>query len=363
MRPATPRRTTGKGVRGAPTQRYVTDLLRDPGNTLVVRQTVPDDSTLYGPYAGGPLDVRERRLLPDRGDQCARRLSAADRRVVPHMQRGAEAPIWADATARYPILLFSHGLTGSPMSDDYINALKLFASHGYVVVAAFHGDPRFADIELDSFEDAIYALLNFKKFVAMQALRPLSLVGPRSRSFLDNRTSPITWTPPKVGGFGASLGGESLLLMGGAPLTTTVGQASKQVLVDPRLKAAVGYVPYFGIVVFPAFGRDLNGLRRRHAAVSRDQRHRRHDGADRRGRTGHSTPARHAPARRADRRRARLRSALLRRHLHVVAGVSRRAALGRSGGARDKRAMTSMAGGGDDVLRLDYIAPSPPEVR
>ena len=29
---------------------------------------------------------------------------------------------------------------------------------------------------------------------------------------------------------------------------------------DPRLKAAVGYVPYFGIDVYPAFGRDLKGL-------------------------------------------------------------------------------------------------------
>jgi hypothetical protein len=64
----------------------------------------------------------------------------------------------------------------------------------------------------------------------------------------------------KVGGFGASLGGESLLLMAGAQLTTTVGQAYKQVTFDPRLKSAASYVPYFGQVVFPAFGRDQNGL-------------------------------------------------------------------------------------------------------
>jgi hypothetical protein len=36
--------------------------------------------------------------------------------------------------------------------------------------------------------------------------------------------------------------------------------SSKQVLVDPRLRAIVGYVPYLGLPFFPAFGRDQNGL-------------------------------------------------------------------------------------------------------
>jgi len=48
--------------------------------------------------------------------------------------------------------------------------------------------------------------------------------------------------------------------MGGAQLTTTVGMSSKQVVYDPRIKAAVGYVPYFGISIYPAFGRDQKGL-------------------------------------------------------------------------------------------------------
>jgi hypothetical protein len=63
-----------------------------------------------------------------------------------------------------------------------------------------------------------------------------------------------------VGGFGASLGGESLVLMGGAQLTTTIGLSSKRVTLDPRLKAAAVYVPYFGQDIFPAFGRDQKGL-------------------------------------------------------------------------------------------------------
>ena len=51
-----------------------------------------------------------------------------------------------------------------------------------------------------------------------------------------------------------------MMLAGGAALTTTVGQSSKRVLIEPRLKAAVGYVPYFGQSILPAFGRDQRGV-------------------------------------------------------------------------------------------------------
>jgi hypothetical protein len=66
--------------------------------------------------------------------------------------------------------------------------------------------------------------------------------------------------PNAIGGFGGSLGGESLLLMAGAQLTVSIGQSSKVVTRDPRLKAAVGYVPYFGQTLLPAFGRDQTGV-------------------------------------------------------------------------------------------------------
>ena len=175
------------------------------------------------------------------------------------MQQGGQPPIFADANARWPVLLFSHGLVGSPISSDYIAALTRLASYGYVIVAPFHGDPRFTDVNIDNLSDFLYALLHFDTFVEMQALRPLSLsraldylfAHPQYRDHLD---------VDRVGGFGASQGGESLLLMTGAKLTITVGMSSKQVLADPRLKAIVGYVPYLGQPFFPAFGRDQSGL-------------------------------------------------------------------------------------------------------
>ena len=51
-----------------------------------------------------------------------------------------------------------------------------------------------------------------------------------------------------------------MLLLGGAGLTTSLDFAQTQVTVDTRLKAAVGYIPFFGEFFLPAFGRDQSGL-------------------------------------------------------------------------------------------------------
>jgi len=247
----------GELVNGQP--RYATDLLSDPANTIVVEVTVPNDATLFG-------SIRQR-VDPYVVLVCYPTAAANGRadyplptgRSVPRMQRGSEAPIFADAATRYPVLLFSHGLGGSPISNDYIEILKLFAGYGYVVAAPFHGDPRYADVRLEDFQDALYAILHFQDFTAMQAVRPISLARmldavlahPHYRDHVDGS---------RIGGFGASLGGESLALLGGAALTSSPGLASKQVIRDTRLRAAVGYIPYFGIDLFPAFGRDNKGL-------------------------------------------------------------------------------------------------------
>jgi len=247
------------GLPNGSTQRYVTDLLVDPAHAFVVQRTLPNDSGLFGPYAGTTIAYANIVCYPTDAANARAAYVLPDGDVVPHMQRGAEPPIFPGGSGRFPLLLFSHGLSGSPLSGDYIEAVKRLASHGYVVVAPFHGDLRFADLELDGFEDAVYALLHFKTFVAMQAVRPLSLSSALD-AVLDHPDFRDRVDAANVGGFGASLGGESLLLMAGAALTTTIGQSSTRVTLDPRLKAAVGYVPYFGVDVYPAFGRDLKGL-------------------------------------------------------------------------------------------------------
>ena len=239
--------------------RYITDLLADPGNTLIATVTAPDDSDVYGSFAGRSLPYAILVCYPTAADNPRPDYALPNGKSVPHMQRGAEAPLWPDATTRFPVLLFSHGYLGSPTSNDYIDALALLASFGYVVASPFHGDGRFGSLQLENLSNLPYLILHLRDFLAMQALRPLSLsatldllfAAPQWRDHID---------PVQVGGFGASLGGESVLLMAGAGLTTSLGLGWTTITTDRRLKAAVGYVPYFGYPIFPAFGRGEHGL-------------------------------------------------------------------------------------------------------
>ncbi len=240
-------------------QRYATDLLSDPANTLTVHMVAPNDRGLYGSFAGKPVTFVVVACYPTIDGNPRPDYPLPTGKIVPHMQIGSDGPLFADAAARYPMLVFSHGYSGSPLSNDHIAALSVFASYGYVVIAPFHGDPRFADLKVENFGDAVTLLTHLTDFTALQAMRPLTLSAaidlvvahPQWRDHVD-----VT----RIGGFGASMGGESVMLMAGAGLTTSAGLSWTQIENDPRLSAAVGYVPYFGEPFLPAFGRDGHGL-------------------------------------------------------------------------------------------------------
>jgi predicted dienelactone hydrolase len=248
-----------EGIPDGSRQRYVTQLLVDPADSPSVSVSVPDDRELFVNHASQQVPRALVVCYPTSSDNPRADYPLPTGNVVPHMQRGADAPIWSDASARWPVLVFSHGLGGSPLSNDYIVALTVLASYGYVVVAPFHGDPQFADVKIGSLSDALYAALHFPTYVEMQAIRPLEtsaaldflLASPQYRDHVD---------ADRIAGFGASLGGETLVLQAGAMLTTNIGLSSKQVIDDTRLKAIATYVPYFGQAIFPAFGRDQKGL-------------------------------------------------------------------------------------------------------
>jgi predicted dienelactone hydrolase len=248
-------------VTGMP--RYATDLLADPDNTLIATVTAPMDSNLYGSFAGDNVAFVVLACYPttDNNPRPDYPLWTTGK-VVPHMQTGSDPPLFTDNSARYPVVAFSHGYSGSPLSSDYISALSVFASYGYVVIAPFHGDVRFSDLRIDNLGDAIALGLHLSDFTALQALRPLSI-----SAALDRVLTHPQWKDhidaARIGGFGASMGGETMMLLGGAGLTTSYfdrGLSWNQVTRDPRIKAAVGYVPYFGQPFLPAFGRDQDGL-------------------------------------------------------------------------------------------------------
>ena len=199
--------------------RYVTDLLSDPAHTFDVSVSIPADSELYGSFAGTTIEVVSVICYPTARDNPRPDYPLPTGNSIPHMQQGADTPVWPDATTIFPVLLFSHGLSGSPISSDYIDAIKVFASWGYVVVSPFHGDRRVVDITIENLSDFGYALLHYKDFIAMQALRPLELEATLN-AFLTSPEWSARVDPSRIGAFGGSLGGESVLLLGGASLTT-----------------------------------------------------------------------------------------------------------------------------------------------
>jgi len=239
--------------------RYITDLLAEPANTLSAAVNVPDNSDVYGSFAGHSITYVIIACYPTGSDNARPDYPLPNGHSVPHMQRGTQQPSLPDSTSRFPLLVFSEGYLGSPTSNDYIQALAVLASNGYVVAAPFDGDGRFAKLQLENFNDFVYVVSHIRDFIGLQALRPLSL-----SATLDVLLARPEWRDridaSQIGGFGASLGGEALLLMAGGGLTTSLGLSWTKITHDTRLKAAVGYVPYFGQPIFPAFGRDDHGL-------------------------------------------------------------------------------------------------------
>src|SRR5512140_2827206 len=154
--------------------RYATDLLADRGNTLIATVTAPPDSNLYGSFAGDNVAFVVLACYPTTVDNPYDNYSLPTGKVVPHMQTGSDPPLFADNSAHYPVVAFSHGYSGSPLSSDYISALSVFASYGYVVIAPFHGDVRFSALRIDNLSDVIN-LFPLSNFTALQALRPLSI--------------------------------------------------------------------------------------------------------------------------------------------------------------------------------------------
>jgi len=245
----------GKPANGQP--RYISQILRYPGTALTMNLQVPDDRTLYTNNAGRsvahvviichptPSDNQDPGyILPQTGS------------TVPHMQRPGAAP--KVLAARLPLLLFSHGLSGSPISPGHLEALTQLASQGYVVAAPFHGDPRFSRVRIEDIVDFAYVLAHFDEVVELEAMRPLAL-----KSLVDLVLSHPTFAsavdPDRIGAFGASMGGQAVLNLTGAKLTTSIGKACRETARDPRVKATVGLVPYAGQTFLPSFCDDQSG--------------------------------------------------------------------------------------------------------
>jgi len=244
-----------RGVASNGKERYVDALLASPADALTATFTAPLDPDLYDRWSGRPVAYVFLACYPTTSSNARADYALPGGVVVPRMQRGSEPPILPDTPARLPVLLYSHGYGGSPLSGNYLGALQAFASWGFVTIAPFHGDLRYSVFGPDSAKLATKVHVPiWSEFVAMQAVRPLSM-----SAALDTLLARADWRDRidggRVGSFGISQGGETAMLLGGAELTYNLFTFDhKRVTHDARVRAAVGYLPYFGVESVPAFG-------------------------------------------------------------------------------------------------------------
>jgi dienelactone hydrolase len=237
--------------------RYISQILRNPGSVMKMNVAVPDNRSLYTNFASESVEFVVITCHPtpatnfDPGYVLPQTGS-----IVPHMQAAGTAPkITGD---RFPLILFSHGLAGSPISPGHLEALVQLASYGYVVSAVFHGDPRFSRVRIEDLDDFAFLVSRFDEFAEMELLRPLSLKA-LTDLVLSHPTLSAAVDPERIGAFGASLGGQAVMNLGGAKLTTSISKRCSETARDPRVKAIVGLVPYAGQTFLPAFCDDSSG--------------------------------------------------------------------------------------------------------
>lgn len=245
--------------------RYFTDVLLEPQDTIQINPIVPDDNSFYVQTWNKPVSFVVIVCYPTSLSNTRPDYPLPDLVAVPKMQRAGQKPIFPplvpgpispgqDDPNLLPFLVFSHGLAGSPLDVHSLEVMSRLASYGYIVAAPFHGDARFSQINLGNIGDLLSVLYNFDQFVEMEALRPLSLKATVDAILAHPDFGPRI-DPNKIGGFGASMGGASMAWLLGASVTDGfISQNAHPTVRDPRIKAAVGYVPFAGANFLPAFG-------------------------------------------------------------------------------------------------------------
>ena len=228
---------------------YVTELLVSPANALTYKVTVPKVSEIdvFEKQGGKQLQYAAITCYPTTAANTRADYTLPDGVKVPKMQRGTEAPLIATnpevTDGKWPLMMMSHGLAGSPLGDDYVQVMARLAAEGYVVFAPFHADARYSRIKLDTINDYFYVLAKYAEIAEMQAIRPLGL--KQGLDFILTRPEYATRIDEdRIVGFGASLGGMAMMLVQGAKLTTSWGGAERVIVRDNRYKAVLGYVPF-----------------------------------------------------------------------------------------------------------------------
>ncbi len=247
------------------TGRYVTDLLAAPDRALTYKISVPAKSSIdvFARTGGQQLQYAAIVCYPTTAANTRADYLLPEGRV-PKMERGGDTPLIATnptaADGKWPLIVMSHGLAGSPLGESYLLVLARFAAEGYIVFAPFHADARFSRTKINNLSDFFYVVTQYDEIAEMQALRPIGL--KQGLDFLLSRPEYASAIDQdQIVGFGASLGGMAVMLAQGATMTTSYGGAERTIVRDNRYKALVGYVPFSGYSFQPVFGDSNQGVR------------------------------------------------------------------------------------------------------
>lgn len=228
---------------------YLTDILVHPGEVPTVQLDVPADPKRFGSLAGKRLPLVLLVVYPtapgnSRPDYVYPYTETGDR-TFSRMQRPGEKPILPDPAVKYPVIVLSGGYNTHALW--HLHHLKTLAAHGYIVVDVFHGDGRSGSL------------------VTNLSLRGLGVRAALDWLLRDSAFGPVV-DEERIGAIGESAGGHTVLAaLGGIDPSGRVPP-----LGDPRVKAAVGVVPFVGqsIGIWPwaidawHFGEDFAGLNR-----------------------------------------------------------------------------------------------------
>jgi len=230
---------------------YVTQLLTAPQTAIVYDAVPPDEPDIYPNTANTrvPFVGFVCHPTPASNNDPSYALPGGVG-IVPHMQAAGAAPKLTGG--RFPLIVYSHGLGGSPIGSGYIESVVALAAQGYVVAAPFHADTRFSRVRIEDLSDFFYLLTQYDRVAEMMLMRPVAL-----KALVDVLLAHPQFSQAidadRIAGFGASLGGQAVLNLMGAKLTTSINKACHETVRDPRIKLAVGYVPYSGQSFLPAF--------------------------------------------------------------------------------------------------------------
>jgi len=225
---------------------YIDSLLENPEEAFKFDLTVPDDTALYGDSAGTTLPVAGYVLYPTSAGNNREDYDVLVSPSLPKMQSVGESPIFENESTLYPLIIYSHGVGDHPTGEQ-LTFLKDVASHGYMVMALYHGDRRWSDTEARHFN-----------------LRPLAV-----KSALDVLLAHEDFAGhidvERIGGMGESFGGATMLALLGAKkvnpdVASVIANNLLQLQTDSRIKAAATIVPYAGAGVYSIFGNGSTGV-------------------------------------------------------------------------------------------------------